>query len=124
MSYLPYEPQQQALLPQALQDWLPEGHLAYFVSDSIDSLDLQAFYARYEGGGSRNQPFHPAMMVKVLVYAYATGVFSSRKIAGRLHEDVAFRVLAADNFPAHRTVAEFRQRHLGVFQSLFVQALQ
>ncbi|HEX7639400.1 MAG TPA: IS5/IS1182 family transposase, partial [Burkholderiaceae bacterium] len=55
MSYLPYEPQQQALLPQALQDWLPEGHLAYFISDTVDSLDLQAFYARYEGGGSRNQ---------------------------------------------------------------------
>ena len=102
MSYLPYEPQQQSLLPQALQDWLTEGHLAYFVSDAIDSLDLRAFYARYEGGGSRNQPFHPAMMVKVLVYAYATGVFSSRRIAKKLHEDVAFRVLAADNFPAHR----------------------
>ena len=77
MSYLPYEPLQQALLPQALQDWLPEGHLAYFIGDTIDSLDLQAFYARYEGGGSRNQPFHPAMMVKVLIYAYATNVFSS-----------------------------------------------
>ena len=112
MSYLPYEPQQQGLLPQALQDWLPEGHLAYFISDTVDSLDLQAFYARYEGGGSRNQPFHPAMMVKVLVYAYAIGVFSSRKIARKLHEDVAFRVLAADNFPAHRTISDFRAFHL------------
>ena len=59
MSYLPYEPQQQSLLPQALQDWLPEGHLAYFIRVAIDSLDLRTFYARYEGGGSRNQPFHP-----------------------------------------------------------------
>jgi len=124
MSYLPYEPQQQALLPQALQDWLPEGHLAYFVSDAIDSLDLQAFYARYEGGGSRNQPFHPAMMVKVLVYAYATGVFSSRKIARRLHEDVAFRVLAADNFPAHRTISDFRAFHLKELGELFVQVVR
>jgi transposase len=124
MSYLPYEPQQQALLPQALQDWLPEGHLAYFVSDTIDSLDLQAFYARYEGGGSRNQPFHPAMMVKVLVYAYATGVFSSRKIARRLHEDVAFRVLAADNFPAHRTISDFRAFHLKELGELFVQVVR
>ena len=124
MSYLPYEPQQQALLPQALQDWLPEGHLAYFVSDSIDSLDLQAFYARYEGGGSRNQPFHPAMMVKVLVYAYATGVFSSRKIARKLHEDVAFRVLAADNFPAHRTISDFRAFHLKELSELFVQVVR
>lgn len=124
MSYLPYEPQQQALLPQALQDWLPEGHLAYFISDTVDSLELQAFYARYEGGGSRNQPFHPAMMVKVLVYAYATGVFSSRKIARKLHEDVAFRVLAADNFPAHRTISDFRAFHLKELGELFVQVVR
>ena len=75
MSYLPYEPQQQMLLPEALQDWLAEGHLAYFISDTVDGLDLSAFHDRYSGGGSRNQPFHPVMMVKVLVYAYATGVF-------------------------------------------------
>ena len=124
MSYLPYEPQQQVLLPQALQDWLPEGHLAYFISDTVDSLDLQAFYARYEGGGSRNQPFHPAMMVKMLVYAYATGVFSSRKIARKLHEDVAFRVLAADNFPAHRTISDFRAFHLRELGELFVQVVR
>jgi hypothetical protein len=77
-SYLPYEPQQQRLLLDALQDWLPEGHLAYFISDSVDSLDLSAFHARYAKGGPRNQPFHPAMMVKVLIYGYATGTFSSR----------------------------------------------
>lgn len=124
MSYLPYEPQQQSLLPRALQDWLPEGHLAYFVGDAIDSLDLSAFYARYEGGGSRNQPFHPAMMVKVLVYAYATGVFSSRKIARKLHEDVAFRVLAADNFPAHRTISDFRAFHLKELSELFAQVVR
>ena len=124
MSYLPYEPQQQALLPHALQDWLPEGHLAYFIGDTVDSLDLQAFYARYEGGGSRNQPFHPAMMVKVLIYAYATGVFSSRKIARKLHEDVAFRVLAADNFPAHRTISDFRAFHLKELGELFVQVVR
>lgn len=100
------------LLPAAAQDWLPAGHLAYFISDTVDALDLQAFYARYEGGGSRNQPFHPAMMVKVLVYAYATGVFSSRKIERRLHEDLAFRMLAAGNFPRHRTVCDFRALHL------------
>ena len=111
-SYLPYDPQQQLLLPHALQDWLPEGHLAYFISDTVDSLDLSAFHARYAGGGARNQPFHPAMMVKVLVYGYATGVFSSRKLARKLHEDVAFRVLAAGNYPAHRTLCDFRAFHL------------
>lgn len=122
-SYLPYEPQQQMLLPHALQDWLPDGHLAYYISDTIDSLDLSAFHARYAGGGSRNQPFHPAMMVKVLVYGYATGVFSSRKLAKKLHEDVAFRVLAADNFPAHRTICDFRAGHLKELSDLFVQVV-
>ena len=124
MSYLPYEPQQQMLLPEALQDWLPEGHLAYFISDTVDGLDLSAFHARYAGGGSRNQPFHPAMMVKVLVYAYATGVFSSRKIARKLHEDVALRVLGAGNFPAHRTISDFRAFHLKELSELFVQVVR
>lgn len=121
-SYLPYEPRQQMLLPQALQDWLPEGHLAYYISDTIDSFDLSAFHARY-AGGSRNQPFHPAMMLKVLMYGYATGVFSSRKLARKLHEDVAFRVLAADNYPAHRTICDFRAAHLKELSDLFVQVV-
>ena len=123
-SYIPYQPDQQYLLPCALQEWLPQGHLAYFISDTVDSLNLSAFHARYASGGSRNQPFHPAMMVKVLVYAYATGVFSSRKIARKLHEDVAFRVLAADNFPAHRTIRDFRALHLLEFTDLFVQVVR
>ncbi len=123
-SYIPYQPDQQYLLPCALQEWLPQGHLAYFISDTVDNLDLNAFHARYAGGGSRNQPFHPAMMVKVLVYAYATGVFSSRKIAKKLYEDVAFRVLAADNFPAHRTIRDFRALHLKEFTDLFVQVVR
>jgi len=72
-SYLPYQPTQDLLLPPSLRDWLPQDHLAHYISDTIDELDLSAFYRRYEGGGPRNQPFHPAMMVKVLVYAYATG---------------------------------------------------
>ena len=123
-SYLPYAPGQQILLPAALQDWLPEGHLAYFIGDTIDALDLSAFHARYAGGGPRNQPFHPVMMVKVLVYGYATGVFSSRKLARKLHEDVAFRVLAAENYPAHRTICDFRALHLEEFSALFVQVVK
>ena len=123
-SYIPYHPEQQQLLPSALQDWLPQGHLVYFISDTVDSLNLSAFHARYAKDGPRNQPFHPAMMVKVLVYAYATGVFSSRKIAKKLHEDVAFRVLGADNFPAHRTIRDFRALHLGEFTELFVQVVR
>jgi len=121
---MPYQPEQQQLLPSALQDWLPEGHLAYFISETIDQLDLSAFHARYAKGGPRNQPFHPAMMAKVLVYGYATGVFSSRKIARKLHEDLAFRVLGASNFPAHRTIREFRALHLQEFTELFVQVVR
>jgi transposase len=123
-NYLPYEPQQMLLLPEAIQDWLPEGHLAHFISDTVDTLELDAFHARYDKDGPRNQPFHPAMMVKVLVYGYATGVFSSRKIARKLHEDVAFRVLAAGNFPAHRTIRDFRAFHLKELSDLFVQVVR
>ena len=103
---------------------MPEDHLAYFISETVDRLDVSVFYRCYEGDGRRNCPFDPRMMVKVLLYGYATGVRSSRKIAKKLHEDVAFRVLAAGNFPAHRTIAEFRQRHLKEFEELFVQVVQ
>ncbi len=79
-SYLLYEPDQDLLLPHSLREWLPEDHLAHYIGETMDSLDLGAFYARYESGGTRNQPFHPAMMVKVLVYGYATGVFSRARL--------------------------------------------
>lgn len=123
-SYLPYLPDQDFLLPHSMREWLPEGHLAYFINDTVDSLDLQAFHARYAKDGPRNQPFHPAMMVKVLIYGYATGVFSSRKLARKLHEDVAFRVLGAGNFPAHRTLSDFRAFHLKELSDLFVQVVR
>jgi transposase len=123
ISYQPYLPDQDFLLPHSMREWLPEGHLAYYINDTVDSLDLQAFHARYGGGGSRNQPFHPAMMVKVLIYGYATGCFSSRKLARKLHEDVAFRLLGAGNFPAHRTLSDFRAFHLKELSDLFVQVV-
>lgn len=119
-----YEPDQSLLLPPSPRDWLPEEHLAYFISDTIEALDLSGFFARYEGDGRRNRPYHPGMMVRVLVYAYATGVFSSRKIAKKLEEDVAFRVLGAGNFPAHRTICDFRHDHLEEFGKLFVQVVK
>jgi len=123
-SYVPYTPDQDLLLPPSLQEWLPDGHLAYFISDTVDSLDLSGFHARYAGGGPRNQPFHPAMMVKVLLYGYATGTFSSRKLAQGLHENVALRVLGAGNFPAHRTLSDFRANHLEALSDLFVQIVR
>ena len=118
-TYRTYEPNQLTMLPEDIREWLPKDHLAFGLSEIVDSLDLQAFHAPYEGGGRRNTPYHPAMMVKVLIYGYATGVRSSRQIARKLHEDVAFRVLGAKNFPAHRTICGFRQRHLSDFQRLF-----
>ena len=123
-TFRPYSPGQELLLPPSLNEWLPEGHLAYFVSDVVEELDLSAFYARYEGNGRRNSPFDPRMMLKVLIYAYATGVFSSRKIARKLEEDVAFRVLAAGNFPRHRTICDFRKHHLVAFKAVFIQVVR
>jgi transposase len=122
-TFRPYSPDQDLLLPPSLKEWLPEGHLAYFISDVVEELDLSDFYARYEGDGRRKSPFDPRMMLKVLIYAYATGVFSSRKIARKLEEDVAFRVLAAGNFPKHRTLCDFRKQHLSEFKAVFVQVL-
>jgi len=112
------------LFPPSPQDWLPEGHLAYFISEIVDQLDLRGFYRPYEGDGRRNQPYDPRMMVKVLIYGYATGTFSSRKLARKLHEDVGFRMLAAGNFPEHRTLGEFRKKHLAEFQSLFEEVVR
>ena len=123
-TFRPYEPDQILLLPPDLRDWVPEGHLAHYVNDLVASLDLRAFYAPYDGDGRRNAPYEPSMMVKVLIYAYATGVFSSRKIAKRLAEDVALRMLAAGNFPQHRTICEFRRRHLADFRQLFVEVVR
>lgn len=123
-TFRPCSPDQSLLFPPSPRDWLPEGHLAFFIADTVATLDLRAFYEPYEGDGRRNQPFDPQMMVTVLLYAYATGTFSSRRIARKLEEDVAYRVLAAGNCPAHRTIADYRQQHLATFERLFVQVVQ
>lgn len=122
--YRSYEPEQDFLLPPSLREWLPEGHLAYFVSDVIDQVDLSSMDAVY-GEELRGQPpYHPGMMTKVLVYGYCVGVFSSRKLAKRLEEDVAFRVLAAGNEPDFRTISDFRKIHLQTLEGLFEQVLK
>ena len=122
--YRDYNPEQPYLLPPSPRDWLAEDHLVYFISDTLDELDLSGLHERYQGDGRRNQPYHPAMLLKVLVYAYATGVFSSRKIARKLDEDVAFRVLAAGNRPDFRTINRFRGEHLELFSKLFVEVVK
>ncbi len=119
-----YVPEQNLLLPPSLRDWLPENHLAYFVSDVVDQLDLSAIESMYEGEERGSPPYHPRMMTKVLIYSYCVGVFSSRKIEKRLVEDVAFRMLAAGNQPDFRTVSDFRKLHLRALQELFRQVLR
>ncbi|MDO8632610.1 MAG: IS1182 family transposase [Phycisphaerales bacterium] len=122
-TYRPYLPEQDLLLPPSLQEWLPEDHLAYFVSDLIDNLDLSAITAVYEDEERGYPPYHPVMLTKVLVYGYCVGVFSSRRIQRRLLEDIPFRVLAAGNEPDFRTIADFRKRHLTALQGFFEQVL-
>src|SRR6266571_2213569 len=123
-TYRPYLPEQDFLLPPSLRDWLPEDHLAYFVSDLVDHLDLSAIMKVYEEDDRGYPPYHPVMMTKVLVYAYCVGVFSSRRIQRRLAEDVAFRVVAAGNAPDFRTTADFRKTHLTALKGFFEQVLQ
>ena len=122
-TYRPYVPEQDLLLPPSLRDWLPEDHLAFFVSDLVDHLDLSAITAMYEDEERGYPPYHPVMLTKVLVYAYCVGVFSSRRIQRRLVEDVAFRVLAAGNTPDFRTIADFRKMHLPALNGFFEQVL-
>src|ERR1700726_2262505 len=122
-SYRPYYPDEELLLPPSLRDWLPENHLAYFVSYVADNLDLSGMDAVY-GNEKRGQPpYDPLMMTKVVLYGYCVGVFSSRRIERRLVEDIAFRVLAADNPPNFRTIADFRKIHTKTLESLFEQVL-
>jgi transposase len=119
-----YLPEQNLLLPASLRDWLPEGHLAYFVSDVVDQLNLSVIECVYEGEERGQPPYHPRMMTKILVYGYCVGIFSSRRIQKRLVEDVAFRVLAAGNEPDFRTIADFRKLHLKALEELFQQMLR
>ena len=123
-SYRPYYPDEELLLPPSLRDWLPEKHLAYFVGDVVDNLDLTAMDAVY-GTEKRGQPpYDPQMMTKILVYGYCVGVFSSRRIERHLVEDIAFRVLAAGNQPNFRTISDFRKVHLATLEGLFEQVLK
>jgi transposase len=113
------------LMPPSLQDWLPESHLARFVAELTDGLDLSdiyGFYGRRDGRGKA--AYHPVMMVRLLLYGYSVGVMSSRRIERASYDDVAFRYLCADQHPDHDTIAAFRQQHLPVLAQLFTQVLQ
>jgi transposase len=109
------------LLPPSVDEWLPERHLARFVVEVIDGLDLRAMVGAYRGAGSAAH--HPRMLLGVLVYGYATGVFSSRKLERATYDSVAFRFIAANDHPDHDTIATFRRRFLKEIEALFVQVL-
>jgi transposase len=122
--YRPYLPDQDFLLPPSPREWLPEDHLAYFVRDVVDQLNLSPMHAVY-GDEQRGQPpYDPRMMTKWLVYGYCVGVFSARKIQQRVREDIAFRVLAAGNEPDFRTISDFRKIHLKTLQGFFEEVLK
>src|SRR6201989_3311649 len=109
------------LMPPLVDEWLPEKHLARFVVEVIASLDLRAMTGRYCGSGEAS--YHPAVVVGILVYGYATGVFSSRKLERATDASVAFRFVAANQHPDHDTVAAFRRRFLEPIEALFVEVL-
>lgn len=123
-TYRPYDPDQMFLLPPSVKDWLPMGHLAHFIADVVEQLDLGAITSVYEREDRGFPPYHPTMMVKVLLYAYCVGLPSSRKIERALVEDVALRYLAANNTPDFRTISDFRRRHLEALRGLFLQVLR
>src|SRR3954451_22533389 len=114
---------QELLLPPSLREWLPEGHLAWFVIEAVGQLDLSAFYAGYRADGHGRAAHDPAMMVALLLYCYAIGERSSRRIERRCVEDVATRVICANQAPDHTTIARFRQRHERALAKLFGEVL-
>jgi transposase len=123
-NFLPDTVNQTLLFPPSLHDWLAEGHLARFLVDVVSALDLSAISRSYQEKDGRGQAaYAPAMMVRLLLYGYANGVSSSRKIEKRTYEDLAFRFLSGDQHPDHATLADFRKRHLDALAGLFKQAL-
>src|ERR671926_532649 len=114
---------QELLLPPSLREWLPEGHLAWFVIDAVAALDLSGFYAAYRVDGHGRPAHDPAMMVALLLYGYAIGERSSRRLERRCMEDVATRVICANQAPDHTTIARFRQRHETALAELFGEVL-
>src|SRR3974390_483579 len=118
-NFLPCDREQVLLLPPSLEDWLPEDHLARWVLETVGELDLVDFYRGYRLDGHGRAAHDPEMMVALLVYGYAVGVRSARAIERRCREDVAFRVITANQMPDHATIARFRVRHEQAISDLF-----
>jgi transposase len=124
LRFLTGDREQAFLLPPDMRDWLPPDHLAWFLIDVVDQLDLDEFRRAYREDGHGRAAYDPAVMVALLLYAYCTGVRSSRQIERRCLSDVAFRVLAAGLFPDHVTIARFRRRHAAALAAVFVTSLR
>ena len=123
--FRPYDPAQPVPGPADLRQWLPVDHPVFLLSDLVDELDLGAITAVYhQGDGGGNPPYPPVLLTKLLLYAYMHGIVSSRAIAAKTYEDVAFRVLATDQHPDFRTVSDFRERHLAALRDLFPQVVR
>lgn len=122
-TYRFYDPAQSLILPPSLDDWLPAGHLARYVHDVVDEMDLSKIAAYYEAEDRGAPPYHPLMMTKILVHGYCVGIRGSRKLEQACVDHVAFRFLAAGNLPKHSAIGEFRRIHLEALQGLFVQVL-
>jgi transposase len=123
-TFRPYEPDQMLLLPPSVRDWVPDGDLAHFISDVVDVLDLSEIEAVYDDELRGYPPYHPRMMTKLWLYAYAVGTRSCRKLAMLVQRDVGFMMLAAGNRPDFRTLNSFRLRHLPALAGLFVQVVR
>jgi len=123
-NFLPCDRDQAYLLPPSLKDWLPEGHLAWFVLDAVEQIDLSEFYKKYRRDGVGNSAFHPSMMVALLIYSYCTGERSSRKIETRCQTDVAYKVVTANQYPDHTTISRFRKDNQSHLTKLFLEILR
>ena len=123
-TYRPWNPNQQYLLPPSVHDWLPENDLVYFVLDTVNELNISCITNKYEQEKRGFPPFHPRMMVALLIYAYCRGVFSSRKIMQACEERLTFRVITGEDIPNFRTISDFRKLHLKELAELFIQVLQ
>ena len=123
-TYRPWNPNQQYLLPPSVQDWLPENDLVYFILDTVNELDICAITQKYEQEKRGFPPFHPRMVVALLLYSYCRGIFSSRKIMQACQERLTYRVITGDDIPDFRTISDFRKLHLKELKRLFVQVLR
>ena len=123
-TYRDWSPDQAYMFPPSPQDWLPEDDLVYFLLDTVATLDLTPIFAHYERELRGQPPFHPRMMVALLLYCYATGTRSSRKIMRRCRTDVACRIIVGEDIPDFRTISDFRKTHLARLEALFVEVLK